>query len=81
MACQHCQINIHQKHIQGIETAIILYLVVVERRVVDGEQLGAPATGVEAVPHGDGAEEHPQPEQWPVRDAQRGARHAHGVKV
>ena len=30
---------------------------------------------------GDSAEEHPQPEQWPDRDAQRGARHAHGVKV
>jgi len=54
---------------------------VVERRVVDSEQLSALATGVEAVPHGDGAEEHSQPEQWPVGDAQRGARHAHGVKV
>lgn len=53
----------------------------VQRRVVDGEQLGALAPGVEAVPHGDGAEEHPQAEQWAVRDAQRGARHAHGVEV
>lgn len=53
----------------------------VERRVIDGEQLGALAPGVESVPHGDGAEEHPQPEQRPVGDAQRGARHAHGVKV
>lgn len=56
-------------------------LVVVQRRVVDGEQLGALAPGVEAVPHGDGTEEHPQAEQWAVRDAQRGARHAHGVEV
>jgi len=60
---------------------LVYYLVVVERRVVDGQQLGALAPSVEAVSHGDGAQEHSQPEQRPVRDAQRGAGHPHGVEV
>lgn len=56
-------------------------LAVVERRIVDGEQLGAHAAGVEAVAHGDGAEEEAEAEERAVGDRERGARHSHGVQV
>ena len=37
--------------------------------------------GIEAVAHGDGAEEEAEAEERAVRDLQRGARHPHGVQM
>jgi hypothetical protein len=60
---------------------LLVYLVLVERCVVDGEKLGARASGVVTVAHSDGAEEDAEPEQRPVGDPKRCARHSHGVQV
>jgi hypothetical protein len=54
---------------------------VVERCVVDGEKLGALTPGVVTVANGDGTEADAEPEQRPVGDPKRCARHLHGVQV
>lgn len=84
-ASQHTQ-DQDAKFIENISilvlrTILMVYLIVVELCVIDGQQLGTRAPGVVAVAHRNGAEEDAEPEQRPVRDPESCARQPHGVQM